>query len=105
MRINEYECSIDLLNSIMWQDNESVNLQELARLKQEWYQKNHCDFWNDWIVNVFDLNTANDFGLQVWSKILGVELYSNVVASPPDYPAFGFEVFGLNFDNGNFIGG
>ncbi len=102
MRIQEYNCSIDLLSSALWQDNEAVNLQELLRLKQQWYQENHCDFWNDWVRDVFDLNTANDFGLQVWSRILGIELYSNVVPSPPDYPAFGFGPFGMNFSNGNF---
>ena len=101
-RVHEYNCSVDLLSAVLWQDNEATNLQGLLNLKQEWYNTNHCGFWNDWIVDVFDLNTANAFGLQVWSKILNLELYSNVVPSPPDFPAFGFSDFGLNFEHGSF---
>ena len=52
--IRNYQCSIDLLRVILWQDNESVNLQQLLTLKQNWYNFNHCDFWNNWIVDLQD---------------------------------------------------
>ncbi len=103
MNIFEYDCSIDVLSALLWQDNDAVNTQALLEAKQRWYQENHCDFWNDWIVNVFDLNTANAFGLKVWSDILDLPLFGTVIPSPSDYPAFGFDSnSNQNFDNSNF---
>lgn len=100
--IKEYECSVDLLQSVLWQDNDAVNLQALLQAKQDWYQANHCDFWNNWIADVFNLDTANLFGLKVWSDILDLPLYSTIIPDDPDYPNFGFDPTGLNFDQGNF---
>lgn len=102
MTIRDYQCSIDLLRVILWQDNESVNLQQLLTLKQNWYNSNHCEFWNNWVVDVFDLRTANEFGLRVWSEILNIQLFGTIEPSSDDYPAFGFADFGLGFDNSNF---
>lgn len=102
MTIRNYQCSIDLLQVILWQDNEATNLQQLLTLKQNWYNENHCDFWNNWVRDVFDLRTANNFGLRVWSEILNVPLFGTIEESPSDYPAFGFADFGLGFDQGNF---
>ncbi len=102
MTIRNYQCSIDLLQVILWQDNEATNLQQLLTLKQNWYNENHCDFWNNWVRNVFDLRTANDFGLRVWSEILNVPLFGTIAPSPSNYPAWGFADFGAGFDQGNF---
>ncbi len=102
MTIRNYQCSIDLLQVILWQDNESTNLQQLLTLKQNWYNENHCDFWNNWVRDVFDLRTANNFGLRVWSEILDVPLFGTISPSPSDYPAWGFADFGVGFDQGNF---
>ena len=102
MTIRNYECSVDLLRVLLWQDNESVNLQQLLTLKQNWYNTNHCEFWNNWVVDVFDLRTANEFGLRVWSEILNVPLFGTTEASPSDYLAFGFDAFGTGFGQGNF---
>ena len=75
MNVEQYNCNIDVLSALLWQDNESVNLIGLLKAKQAWYQENHCDFWNNWVVDVFDLNTANEFGLRVWSEILNISLF------------------------------
>ncbi|WP_074165008.1 DUF2612 domain-containing protein [Enterobacter kobei] len=74
----------------------------ILSLKQEWYRKNQQAFWEDWERDVFTLLTANDFGLNVWSIILNLPLYSVTGASPADYPAFDFANYGLNFGNSNF---
>lgn len=101
--IKEYECSLDILRVLLWQDDNAENLQALLQAKQDWYDTNHCDFWNDWIVNVFNLDTANDFGLSVWAAILDLQLFATNEPSPDDYPAFGFDSdTNRNFDNGNF---
>ncbi len=100
MNIEQYECTIDLISAILWEDNDAVNLQGLINAKQAWYQENHCDFWNDWITDVFDLNTANAFGLRVWAEILNIPLFTGVTPSPNSFPDWGFR--DNNFGNGSF---
>jgi len=97
-----YECSINLLTALDWQRSNADVIQNLITKKQEWYEANHCDFWNDWVTDVFNLDTANDFGLSVWAIILDEPIYGVVHKSPPDYPAWGFGEFMKNFSNGNF---
>lgn len=86
--------SVNVLRSLLWAFNDAVNLQGLLQAKQTWYNANHQTFWNNWIRDVFDLRTANIFGVAVWSRILDVPFVGTVDPSPPTYPAFGF-------DNGN----
>jgi len=101
-RIQEFDFTVDLLKVIPWQYNEAVNLEQQIALKAAWYAENHTQFWNDWLVDVFDLRTCNEFGLSVWSIILSLPLFSAVDPSPADYPAFGFAPFQGNFFNYNF---
>lgn len=102
MNIQQFDFSIDLLKVIPWQYDGAPNLRGLLDKKQEWYNKNHAQFWIDWERDVFNLRTANDFGLNVWSIILNLPLYTNEAESPANYKAFGFAKFGYNFDNSNF---
>ncbi|GBK97755.1 DUF2612 domain-containing protein [Vibrio harveyi] len=101
--IQSYDCSVDLMRVLLWQDNEAKNLQALIKAQQDWIDENHCRFWDDWYKDVFNLDTANDFGLRVWSEILGLRLFATNIGSPDDFPAFGFDSDSAqNFDNGNF---
>ncbi len=97
-----YECKIDLNRSIDWQRGSAEKINKLIQLKQAWYERNHCEFWNNWVVDVFDLRTANEFGLSVWSIILDVPLFDMSEKSPSDYPAIFFGQFRKNFGRGNF---
>jgi Protein of unknown function (DUF2612) len=99
--IQQFDFSVDLLKAILWQYNEATNLQGLLNAKAAWYEANQSAFWESWLADVFDLRTANDFGLSVWSVILGLPLYTN---PPQDLgPVFGFDAqTGFNFDNGIF---
>lgn len=72
------------------------------RAKQEWYEANQTEFWGNWVRDVFDLRTANDFGCQVWAVILGVKLSITNNPTNPDKPTWGFGPYGQNFGNGNF---
>lgn len=99
-QIQQFDFSVNLLKALLWQYNNALNLQGILEYKDTWYSENQSQFWNSWIEDVFDLTTANEFGLHVWSIILGLPLYIN---SPPypDEPTFGFEGSGgVNFDNG-----
>lgn len=104
-RIQEFDYSVDLLKAIIWQYDKSPNLFALVQEKQDWYNTEHTSFWQDWYRDVFNLRTANEFGLAVWALILDVPTFADNGASPSDYPAFGFNPYGENFTNGNFATG
>jgi len=97
-----YDCNLDILKSIDWQRGSADKLNKLLKLKQDWYNTNYCEFWSNWKKDVFDLQTANEFGLSVWSIILDVPLFDNVQKSRDDYPAIYFGSSRKNFNHGNF---
>ena len=82
--MSDYECTIDILDAIDWQRANAPAFVALAKKKQGWYEQNHCKFWNDWSKDVFSLDTANEFGLSVWSRILDVPLFGEDL--PTDLP-------------------
>jgi hypothetical protein len=100
-RIQALDTSVDVLKSLLWEHDGADKLVQLTRLKQEWYEKNQSEFWTDWIRDVFNIRTANQFGLAVWGRILDVPMQ---VTSAPDVGkfAFGFGSNNANFENGNF---
>lgn len=98
--IQQFDYSVDLLRALLWQYNQAERLQKLVTEKQAWYDNQQSQFWSDWFTDVFDLRTANDFGLSVWSIILGQPLFVNLSAG--DIPSWGFGTFHRNFTRGNF---
>lgn len=96
-----YQCEIDLEKALDWQRSKAPKLRALIEKKQAWYESNHCAFWNGWVTDVFNLDTANEFGLSVWSIILDEPLFGVTQASPPDYPTWGFN----DDDDENFLDG
>src|SRR5215217_4135779 len=107
MTVQPFDFSVDLLRNLLWEYNEAARLEALLTLKQNWYVTNHTEFWGDWQRDVFDLTTANDFGLSVGAVILNVPLVVAADPDPPDKPIFGFgsALAGndrVNFENGNF---
>lgn len=86
--IEDFDFSVDILSALIWRNNEAPSLQSLLQSKQDWYAENHTQFWTDWCINVFNLETANEFGLSVWAQILGVPL--NLIVAPSGGPQFGF---------------
>lgn len=103
--IQAFDFSLDLLRHLIWQYDNTVNLRGLLEKKSAWRDSFHKSFWENWITDVFDLRTANDFGLSVWSKILDLPLFGETNVSPPDFPAFGFDPYGQAFDDGADYGG
>ena len=106
-RTQAFDYSVDVLRTLLWQFNEADNLAGLLREKQKFYDFAQRDFWQNWTRDVFDLRTANDFGLSVWTNILGVPAFNDTNVSPDNYPAFGFDTSAMNqpiqnFNNGNF---
>jgi hypothetical protein len=100
-QIQAFDFSVDLLRALLWQYNDAARLEALLRQKQEWYDANQETFWNDWIRDVFDLRTANDFGLNVWAILLNVPLL--VASEDSGSKAYwGFGADRENFTHGNF---
>lgn len=62
--------AIDLKQCLLWQYQNSARLKSLILSKEDWYQTHQAQFWQDWYDNVFNIDTANDFGLSVWGQIL-----------------------------------
>ena len=100
--IQDIDYSVDLLRCILWQYNDAERLQSLLVQKQDWYNENQSAFWENWTRDVFDLRTANDFGLAVWGRILRESRDAHVAGTGVAYPAFGFGAHRKNFNNGNF---
>lgn len=100
-RVLDTPCSVYLLRALLWQHDNAEALKTLLTRKQEWYEENHCGFWGNWYRDVFNLDTANSFGLSVWSRILGVPLQVTIPGSASK-EAFGFGANHQNFENGNF---
>ena len=101
--IQDFDFSVDLLRNILWQYNDAPNLNSLITQKQNWYDVNHTQFWNDWITNVFDLRTANEFGLSLCAIILDVPLSFTAQASSTTKIGWGFGSHRKNFERGNFV--
>lgn len=102
MRIQEIDHTSDILQSLLWQYENAENLKGLAERQQEWFNVNQTQFFEQWFVNVFDLQTANDFGLVVWSIILGLPLFVEITPDNTNKKIFGFEEFWENYDNGSY---
>lgn len=100
--IQTIDYSVDLLKAILWQYNDAERLQKLLELKQQWYDENQTQFWQNWYDDVFNLDTANDFGLSVWSIILNVPLVAEEGSDNGTKAIFGFGTYYSNFNNSNF---
>lgn len=101
MRVQAVDFSVNLLQALLWQYNEALRLQSLLEDKQTWYNVEYSQFWTDWYRDVFDLRTANDFGLSVWAVILNIPLTITSGATPSG-DLWGFGAFRKNFNRGNF---
>lgn len=109
LRNQSFNFSVNVLQALLWQYNTAPNLTAILEKKQEWYDVNQKEFWQNWINDVFDLRTANDFGCAVWAVILGLPL--SIEYDAPTGPAWGFGPYtsggppdegNMNFDRGNF---
>jgi len=72
MKILNTDNKTDLLKSIFWQYDSAEKLKSLITQKQAYYDKALTAFWQNWYKNVFDLNTADTFGLNLWGFILNL---------------------------------
>jgi len=88
--------STDITRTLKWMHNRAPAITSLIKQKATWYDLNHHQFWSDWMRDVFDLRTANDFGMMTWCIILGVPS-ENFEFTPPTHQ------FAYGKDRENFV--
>lgn len=99
--VQPFDPSVNLRQAVLWQYESAEKIKALTDLRQAWINQHHADFWADWYRDVFNVSTANDFGLAIWARILNIPLEVDNAAQPGKVP-FGFGAFNRNFNNGNF---
>lgn len=100
MKEQAFDFSVNLMRSILWQYEGAPNAVALARNDQAFIDVRHSEFWKDWITDVFDLTTANTFGLTVWARILDLPI--TILESRNVDNVWGFGIHNENFNNGGF---
>lgn len=99
--VKEFDYSIDAMRPLQWKESAAEKLEAIMQNKQDWLDINHTKFWEDYEVDIFNLKTANDFGLAVWAIILDFPVFLNP-GSTIFTNNWGFGSFRRNFDGGNF---
>lgn len=89
-----------VMKAVTWYYAESDNLVPLLSAKQDWYDMYVTQFFSSWYESVFNLPTANNFGIAVWAAILGlpIGIFGELTVRPP----FGFGRVNENFRDANF---
>lgn len=102
----EYEKE-NIKSVILWQYEEAVRYKGIIDVIQKGYDRLQSDFWEKWYQDIFNIDTANDFGLYIWSLILQTPVQFDFKSSSKT--AFGFETERKNFKSptnfGNKNGG
>lgn len=70
MKILNVNNKADILSSVLWQYDGAAKLKSLIKAKQAFTDTNLTAFWQNWYRNVFNIDTADSFGLAVWGRIL-----------------------------------
>lgn len=70
MNTLQIDPQINLKQCLLWQYNNAPALRALLLQKEAWYKTHQQEFWEYWYNKVFNLDTADDLGLQVWGEIL-----------------------------------
>lgn len=99
--IQDIDTNANLLRAILWQYEGAPKLRQIVDAEQAYFDGAQAQFWSGWLRDVFDFNTANDFGLAVWARILDINLGVDVPASGNE-ANWGFSPNNENFGAGNF---
>lgn len=92
---------VRLRQVILWQHEQAVKLIGMVDVSQAGYDRLQTDFWQKWYDDVFNIDTANDFGLSIWAMILKVKTSVDFDAQP-DKLAFGYGALRKRYGHGNY---
>lgn len=82
---------VNIDSALDLQRNKADKIIKLITAKQQWYENNLSQFFYDWFLTVFNLTTADKFGLYVWASILDVSLLKDKLPVPKSLPVIGFD--------------
>lgn len=99
--IYNLEFTNELDENITWQFDNSDALKSLINGKKDFFTDAVDNFYTDWYRDVFNIDTANYFGLIVWAIILGCTEYIELT-SKIGQKAIGFGEYHKNFHESNF---
>jgi hypothetical protein len=71
--LNIEDLKIELKDCWLWQYDQAFNLNKIMKNKEEFFVEYTENIIKSFIKNIFNLNTANEFGLEVWRRILGAK--------------------------------
>lgn len=77
-------------DALDWQRSKARKIIHWINNKDKWYNQNISKHFTDWYSDVFNLDTATDFGLYMWALILDIPLYGVHSGSTKDFEAIGF---------------
>lgn len=79
IKINDiFQNDINLIQNIIWQYENAESLKSLIVQKNKWYDENLKAFWKKIVDEFLNIQTAEDWGLNLWGKILDVKRTYNV---------------------------
>jgi len=96
-----FDASVNLLRALLWRDSGALKFQKYMEIKSALANQRISDFMDSWVRDVLNVDTANEFGLAVWSRILDVNLQVKAEQGSTKQN-FGFGANNLNFNRGNF---
>ena len=75
----EVNPEIDLSKCFLWQYDEGGNLRTILQNEVNFINENVTQFWSNFLRDIFNINTANDFGLSLWGTTVGIPrpMYEN----------------------------
>lgn len=82
-----------ITSAILWQYTNTEIIAGLVNQKARWYDTWDEGFWRRWVHDVFNLVTANQFGVCVWSIILDTPIYINLGAEVDNSEIWGFNEY------------
>lgn len=68
----------NLIQNIIWQYDNAPALKSLINSKNEYYSENLNQFWQTIVDEFLNIQTAKDWGLNLWGKILQINRIYNV---------------------------
>ena len=99
--IYNLELTNELDENITWQFDNSEALKTLINGKKDFFTEAVDNFYTDWYRDVFNIDTANYFGLIVWAIILGCTEYIEITQKISKN-TIGFGDAHKNFHESNF---
>ena len=90
----------NLSDVLIWQYNEATKLQELVKREQSNYDNFGGGYISKWFDDVYNFNTANEFGLNIWAVILGITFTTEEVK--PRARVYGYESYRKNYYEANY---